>query len=186
MSEIIRRTRPSEISNPGLPSLAKIFVDSTDSDKLKLKLENGNLKEVVFTDSDVLSKEPTETLTANNVITAEKSGTTFFLNDAEEFVSILPAPAEGLRFKFVVTGAPSEGSYTVVTDSSANIIQGTVIVNGASVAGRDGSTITFPDGSAFVGDWVEVISDGINWYINGVGQGANSITIASTKEVIRS
>lgn len=183
MSEIIRRTRPSEVSNPGLSTLAKIFVDSTDGDKLKLKLENGTLKEVVFTDSDALSKEPTETLTANNVITAEKSGTTFFLNDDTEFVSILPAPAEGLRFKFVVTKAPSGASYTVVTDSNANIIQGTVIVNGASVAAREGANIiTFADSAAFVGDWIEVVSDGSNWYISGVGQGANSIVLAQAKQ----
>lgn len=125
----------------------------------------------------VLLKTATEIVAATNVITAAESGKTFFLNDATEFVSTLPAAAQGLEYTFIVTGAPSGASYTIVTDSSANVIQGTVIVNGASVAGANEDTITFADGAAVVGDWVRVISDGTNWYVCGVGQAASSITL---------
>src|SRR5690242_19967336 len=65
-----------------------------------------------------------EIVTAANVIAAAESGTTYFLNASTEFVSTLPAPAQGLRFTFIVTAAPSGASYTIVTASSANIIKG--------------------------------------------------------------
>lgn len=125
----------------------------------------------------VLYKDAVETVAATNVITAAESGKTFILSDATEFVSTLPAPANGLRFKFIVGAAPSGASYTIVTDSSDNIIEGTVIVNGASVLGSNEDTITFADGAAVVGDWVEVISDGTSWFVSGVGSAAASITL---------
>lgn len=118
-----------------------------------------------------------EDVTATNVITAAESGTTFFLNSATEFVSTLPAPAAGLRYKFIVKAAPSGASYTVVTNASANVIQGLVVVNGATVAGADEDTITFADTAAAVGDWAEVVSDGTNWYVSGQGGAAGAITL---------
>ena len=66
--------------------------------------------------------DATETVAATNVIAATETGKTFFLNHATEFVSTLPAPAAGLRFTFVVTGAPSGADYTITTTSSDNII----------------------------------------------------------------
>lgn len=121
-----------------------------------------------------------ETVTATNLITAAESGKTFFLSSATEFVSTLPAPAAGLRYKFVVAAAPSGADYTVVTTSSANIIEGGVVVNGASVAGANEDTITFADGAAAVGDWVEVISDGTSWFVSGHGSAASSITLTGS------
>jgi hypothetical protein len=118
-----------------------------------------------------------ETLTAVNTLNEAQSGSTLFLNSATEFATTLPAPALGLKYKFVIAAAPSGAAYTVVTASSANIIEGTVIVNGASVAAANEDTITFADGVAVVGDWVEVVSDGTSWFISGVGQAAASITI---------
>lgn len=118
-----------------------------------------------------------EVVAATNVITAAESGTTFVLSSATEFVSTLPAPAAGLNYKFIVGAAPSGASYTVVTASNATIIQGLVVVNGATVAGANEDTITFADGAAAVGDWVEVISDGTNWYVSGQGAGAGAITL---------
>ena len=125
----------------------------------------------------VLYKDAVETVTATNVITAAESGKTFILSSATEFVSTLPAPANGLRFKFIVGAAPAGASYTVVTDSSANVIEGVVVVNGASVAGANEETITFADGAAVIGDWVEVVSDGTSWFVCGAGSAAGAITL---------
>jgi len=114
----------------------------------------------------VTSKAATEVVTATNAITAAESGSTFFLNSTTEFVSTLPAPAAGLNYTFIVTGAPSGASYTVVTTSSANIIKGQAI-NAAGVAGDTGTaddTITFVDGQSVAGDEVRVISDGTSWF----------------------
>lgn len=124
----------------------------------------------------------TEDVTATNLITAAESGTVFFLNSATEFVSTLPAPAAGLRYRFIVKAAPASASYTVVTTSSANIMIGHI--NEVTVDdGVDGSiatagdTITFVDGTAVVGDWAEVISDGTSWYVTGQCSVAGGITI---------
>lgn len=116
---------------------------------------------------------PPEIVTATNVITADESGKTFFLNSATEFASTLPAPKNGMRFTFIVTAAPSGASYTIVTASSANIIKGAVFtsdVNSATDADLEtagGDTISFVDAKAIAGDRVELYSDGTSWFAHG-------------------
>lgn len=130
-------------------------------------------------------KDLTEVVAATNVIAASETGTTFFLNHATEFVSTLPAPAAGLRFTFVVTGAPSGASYTITTNSSANVIKGqvyTVDVNSGTdpdfeVSGGD--TISFVDAKAVAGDRVDVICDGTNWFAYGFCSVFDAITITT-------
>lgn len=121
-----------------------------------------------------------EIVTATNVLTAAESGKVCFLNSATEFVSTLPAPAQGLHFKFIVTAAPSGASYTVVTTGGANIIGGSAEVNGAVVAAVTEDTITFTDGAAAVGDYVEVVSDGTSWFVSGQGVAATAIAFTAT------
>lgn len=115
-------------------------------------------------------KDATEVVAATNVITAAESGKTFFLSHATEFVSTLPAPAAGLRYNFIVANAPETASYTIVTNSSANVIIGQVYSSDLDAAGNadfetsGGDTITFVDSKSVVGDRVEVHCDGTNWY----------------------
>lgn len=111
-----------------------------------------------------------EVVTATNVITAAESGTTFFLNSATEFVSTLPAPAVGLKFKFVVQAAPSGASYTIVA-ASGTPIHGIVFskdLNGATdsgaTAGTGVLTITLVDSKAQKGDTVIIESNGTDWF----------------------
>jgi hypothetical protein len=114
--------------------------------------------------------DATEVVAATNVIAAGETGKTFFLNHATEFVSTLPAPAAGLKFTFVVSGAPSGASYTIVTASSANIIKGQVYSSDLDAAGNadfetaGGDTITLVDSKSVAGDRVDVICDGTNWF----------------------
>lgn len=126
-----------------------------------------------------------EVVAATNVITAAEHGKTFFLNSATEFVSTLPAPALGLRFSFVVSAAPSGASYTVVTNSSANIIKGHALtsdVNSATDADLEtsgGDTISFVDGKAVAGDRCDVISDGTSWFARASCTVFDAITITT-------
>ena len=125
--------------------------------------------------------ETVSTLTAASTLTAEQSGTTFFLNATAEFATTLPAPAAGLNYKFIVKAAPSGASYTIVTASSANIIKGQA-VNAAGAAGDTGTsddTISFVDGQAVAGDMVTVISDGTSWFAYGVCAVAAGITFTT-------
>lgn len=128
--------------------------------------------------------ERTEVVTAANVIAASESGTTFFLNLAGGFTSTLPAPAAGLRFKFIVSTAPTT-AYIITTNAGANVLQGTVAnngaeteVNGVDIANQD--TINFVANQAKVGDYVEMISDGTNWYVSGMIQDLANLTVAVT------
>lgn len=124
-----------------------------------------------------------EVVTAANVITAEESGKTFFLNSATEFASTLPAPAAGLNYTFYVTAAPSQASYTVVTEGGCQVMAGHVLTSGFADSGSDvetaatGTTITFVDGVSVVGDRAFVISDGTSWFASCICAAEAGITI---------
>ena len=127
---------------------------------------------------------PREVVTATNVITAAESGTIFFLASATEFVSTLPAVASaGAWFRFIVSAAPSGASYTVVTATGTTIV-GQITTNDVNSATDSGfsatgvATITFVDAKAVKGDWVEVISDGTNWYVTGACSVFDAITLS--------
>ncbi len=124
-----------------------------------------------------------EVVVATNVISVAESGATFFLNDTAEFVSTLPAPAAGLRYTFIVSGAPAGVDYTIVTTASANIITTNIDARGTadagdSLTGQD--TITFVQAASIVGDHVTCISDGTNWFCFGAADVAAGITSAGT------
>lgn len=134
----------------------------------------------------VLHRDFTEVVTGTNVITAAESGSVFFLSSAVEFVSTLPAPAAGLHFTFIVSAAPSGASYTIVSASGTDNIHG-VAVSAAdaggsvdSTAGTAADTITFVDGQALKGDYVEVWCDGTSWYAFGACSDEDAITFTAT------
>lgn len=120
-------------------------------------------------------------LTSTYTVTAEENGMTFYLNAATEFVTTLPAPFLGACYEFIVKAAPSGASYTVVTNSSANVIKGvqtTAEVTAAAAAdsGTADDTITFVDGQAVAGDRVIVKSDGTSWFAHAISKVAAGIT----------
>jgi hypothetical protein len=120
----------------------------------------------------------TEQVTAAKTLTANDSGKTLVLYAAVGAQITLPAVAAGLKFKFVVGLAFATTSWTVVAASA--VIQGTVIVNGASVLGADEDIITFVNSAENPGDWVEIESDGTNWYVTGVGSASGAITLTAS------
>lgn len=119
-------------------------------------------------------------LTGTATLTAATSGFTYFLNAATGAAVSLPAPALGLRYRFVIGAtAPASGAWTIVSASNATIIQGSVSVatDGTTAGiGSDEDTITFST-SAVPGDQVDLISDGTNWYVQGQGSVAAGITL---------
>lgn len=124
-----------------------------------------------------------EVVTETNVITAAESGATFFLNDATEFASTLPAPAAGLRYTFIVTAAPASASYTIGTNGGDNILNIVAMAGGGADAAdvataRD--VVTFVDSQAVVGDWLYCISDGTSWQCTGMAAVAAGLTTGQT------
>ena len=134
--------------------------------------------------STISYRDLTEVVNAVNTITAAESGSVFFLDSGVEFDSVLPAPAAGLHFTFIIKGAPSGASYTITTNGAANIIKGqvyTVDVNSATdpdfeTTGVD--VITFVDSKAVAGDRVELFCDGTNWYAYGFCSLFDAITFS--------
>lgn len=122
-----------------------------------------------------------EVVTTTNVIAAAESGKTFYLSLAGGFTSTLPAPALGMRFRFVVKTAPTT-SYVITTDGGANIMYGMIEerVGGAGVAGAARDTFNFVANQAIISDWVEFYSDGTNWYYHGMTDVSAGSTVAAT------
>ena len=109
-------------------------------------------------------------LITTKTVTAAESGKTFFLNLVGGFTVTLPAPAEGLKYKFVVATAPTT-AYIIATNGSDNIINGSVCSPEVSalvsvVAAAD--AINFVANLAVIGDYVELESDGTSWFISGM------------------
>lgn len=164
-----------------------IIVPEADGDTLAAvaltqTLTNKTLTSPVINTPTV--KDLTEVVTATNVITAAETGSVFFLSSATEFVSTLPTPAAGLRFIFIVSAAPSGASYTIVTNGSANIIKGHVVSAEDAAGSGDsetsgGDTISFVDGQAVAGDYVELFCDGTNWFAYGRCKVVAGITITT-------
>ena len=113
------------------------------------------------------SSANTEVVTAANVITAAESGSTYILNNTTGFVSTLPAPAIGLRFKFINKAVNISGNHTVVANAGASIFQGNVMVASTVVTSVAGTSVNFLVNASDIGDWVEVISDGTSWFLSG-------------------
>lgn len=126
-----------------------------------------------------------QTLIAAKVLTAGDSGKTYFLNSATEFAVTLPAVYAGLRFTFIVVGAPSGASYTVAA-ASGTPIHGMVVskdLNGATdsgaTAGTGVLTLTFVDGKSVKGDRAHFVSDGTDWFCVAYTGGAfDAITLS--------
>jgi hypothetical protein len=130
-----------------------------------------DLYDVTYNDGVMLEGNGQEVVTTTNVITAAESGKTFYLNAAGGFTSTLPAPAIGLKYKFIVSTykfivstAPTT-AYIITTNAGANILQGTYLdIVGELVAISAQDTLNFVANTALVGDSLEVESDGTNWY----------------------
>jgi hypothetical protein len=124
-----------------------------------------------------------ENVTSTNSITAAETGKTFFLNSGTEFESTLPAPAAGLEYTFIVKAAPSGASYEIKTNGDTDILIGLVSCATAADLGAtddNADVIRFVGGSAVVGDWVRVVSDGTSWYFSGACKVAAAITTATS------
>ncbi len=122
-----------------------------------------------------------EVVITTNIITADENGKTFYLSLAGGFASTLPAPALGLRFRFVVKTAPTT-AYTIGTNAGDNVMFGMMVerAGGAGVAGAARDVFNFVANQAIVGDWVEFYCDGTNWYYHGMVDVAAGNTVGQT------
>lgn len=114
---------------------------------------------------------PAEVVTATNVLTADESGSTLFLDAAEGFETTLPTAALGLKFRFIVKTAPTSNGYTI-TGAPADKIFGTVACSGAEatingVTANAADNVILVHNQAAIGDLIDFECDGTNWYVTG-------------------
>ncbi|MBI2640369.1 MAG: hypothetical protein HYW91_00580 [Candidatus Sungbacteria bacterium] len=150
-----------------------------------IRLQNGetisNATDGVITlgGAALLNRIATSSPTTDTTLTAAQSGTTFFMGTAGLDLT-LPAIANtnGVWYRFVVSTAVADTSQTVIAPTA--ILQGPIDVNSTMVLCTSETTITFAEGADVIGDWVEVRSDGTNWFVTGQAQATNGITCAGT------
>ena len=117
-----------------------------------------------------------EDITAAITLTQEDSGKVYTFNVAAGVAVTLPAVAAGLNYRFYTGLAFITTAFTIV--STTAVIQGGAIVNSVNVPAVNETTITVAHASETVGDYIDLVSDGTNWYVSGVGFAAGAYTFA--------
>lgn len=121
-----------------------------------------------------------EARSAASTLSQYDNGKTILLNSTTAFATTLPSPFMGGRFKFIVTGIPGASAHTIVAGSA--IIKGSVssadLANASAAASTTGGTTISLTTTAYVGDWIEVVSNGVNWLLSGSVKAQGGLTIA--------
>ncbi len=120
----------------------------------------------------------TTTVSLAKTLTSSDSGGMFVLNATAGKVLTLPSVAvDGFNCKVIVGAAFATTNFTVVSPTAK--IQGGAIVNSVFVPAVDENTISFVASAESVGDYIEIVSDGTNYYVSGVGALAGSVTFTA-------
>ncbi|KKL45106.1 hypothetical protein LCGC14_2358960 [marine sediment metagenome] len=87
----------------------------------------------------------------------------------------------GYTVWFIVKEPPSGGDYDITAEGAIAVVG---IKELPVTTGTDGiqsggcTTITFADGVAILGDWIDLISDGVKWFVIGHVRTTLAITLA--------
>jgi len=120
----------------------------------------------------------TNTLAVAKTLTASDSGNVFTLSATTGKVITLPSVAvDGFKAKFLVGAVFATTNFTIVAPTS--VIQGGAIVNSVFVPASNENTISFVASAESIGDYINIVSDGTNFYVEGVGALAGSITFTA-------
>lgn len=119
--------------------------------------------------SSIAGQEKTTAIAATSVyatttLTVADSGTTYVISASGTTIT-LPAVAssDGVKFRFVIGGAVDTGN-VAITSAEGDNIEGSIIVAGAVVDCNAADVLTFVADGENLGDFVEVMSNGTNWF----------------------
>ena len=125
-----------------------------------------------------------ETIDADKILTAVDSGKVFMLNYNTTLAITLPAPTTaGLIFKFIVKDVTDTKTITSTSTNISGVIcqKSTSTDTGPAtdsvVAVSTATNILFGT-TAELGDTVELISDGTNYYVTGFSRINGAITVS--------
>ncbi len=103
-----------------------------------------------------------EALSADTTLTVQDSGKIFTLDAVGEVIT-LPAVTNGLKYKFICSVTTATSDWTIVAATA--VIFGSAQVAGAVIPADTESLITLVVAKFLPGDWVSLVSDGTNWYV---------------------
>ena len=120
----------------------------------------------------------TNTLAIATTLTPSDSGKVFTLSASTGKAITLPSVAvDGFNAKFIVGAVFATTNFTIVAPT--NVIQGGAHVNSVFVPASNENTISFVASAETIGDYIEIVSDGTNFYVNGFAAGTGSITFTA-------
>lgn len=131
---------------------------------------------------------PTVTLSASaasQTLTAAQSGSLVICPTLTANQSVaLPTAAAGLNFKFRWSGGGGSFGHTITAGSAilyGGILLGTTSITSPNLTQLVVSTKTnvIRGGTNGVpGDWIDLESDGTNWYVKGAATGSNTFSVS--------
>ena len=128
-----------------------------------------------------------EAARAADTITAAECGKTFFVS-GDGYTLTLPAisgVSAGCAFRFIVSGAPTTSTVVLTGNTDEDVLIGGINeleVDTSDDGPYDASadTITFVGGTAVVGDFVYMISNGTMFYVSGQANADGGVTITDS------
>ena len=118
----------------------------------------------------VASRQRTESVSADKTITKAEAGELYLIDAsaASNFTITLPSCEEGTYFTFLLVADSNAAAEVLIDAGSGVTIKGNTIVQAAAgadtKAAHSNQKIGFGD-AAKIGDIVELVSDGDNWFI---------------------
>jgi len=120
----------------------------------------------MLSSTDVGGIAAAKTLTAD-----ESNGQTYILDASVGYAITLPAPTKGWSCKFIIGVVHITTDY-VLTAATAGQLQGSVTEAGLVQLIAAADTLNLELGTAAIGDWVELSSDGTSIFVSGQTSGA--------------
>jgi hypothetical protein len=129
----------------------------------------------------------TEAKSAADTLTASECGKTIFMS-GDDYTLTLPAVSgvsAGCEFRFIVASAPTTDTVILTGNSDEDVLIGginelEVDTNDDGPYDANADTLTFVGGTAVVGDFVYMISDGSYFYVSGQANADGGITITDS------
>tara|TARA_E500000081_G_C6107324_1_gene340786 strand:- start:1031 stop:1441 length:411 start_codon:yes stop_codon:yes gene_type:complete len=117
-----------------------------------------------------------EAISVGSALTAADSGKVFKVSGTGGTVT-LPEPFAGLQLKFVTTGGLSSANTVIAAPTAGeDKIEGSLIVAGAVVDVDAADQINFVHTADNLGDFVEITSDGTNYFAFGNALTSGALT----------
>jgi len=109
-------------------------------------------------------------------LTTSDTGKVIYLKSATGRAITLPAPTSGFNVRIITAQLFATTAFTIVAPSA--ILRGGAVVNSVFVPSAGTTTITLSATAETIGDYIELKSDGVSYFVSGNGAQAASIAFS--------